>query len=170
MRLRYSIFIVIFLFLGSCKEGAKETVTEPLEGSGTEESGAMAPLFQDLEGNAIALSDYKGKKVLLNFWATWCRPCLEEMPALLRSQELLEKENYVFLLASDQPVATIKAFKERKDYDFNYLKYSGSLTEEGVNALPTTFVYNEKGEQVDTIIGATDWDGPEMIQKLKEIH
>jgi thiol-disulfide isomerase/thioredoxin len=124
--------------------------------------------FEDLEGNTVTLADYKGKRVLLNFWATWCRPCIAEMPSLQRTREILEKENYVFLLASDQPVGTIRSFVERKGLEFNFLKYKGSLSDLRINALPTTFIYNEEGEEVDKIIGATEWDAPEMIRKLKE--
>ena len=169
MRMRYACFVVIFLMVLGCREAAKEAIPGSRQGSGREESGAVAPLFQDLEGNAVALTEFKGKKVLLNYWATWCRPCIEEMPSLLRLQELLKTENYIFLLASDQSIKTIKDFKEARGFDFNFIKFSGSLTEQGISALPVTFIYNERGEQVERISGAVEWDAPEMILKLKSV-
>jgi thiol-disulfide isomerase/thioredoxin len=129
-----------------------------------------APIFEDLEGQPVSLADYKGKKVLLNFWATWCRPCLEEMPSLLKAQDILEKEDYVFLLASEQSIKIINDFKAKKDYDFTFLKLNGTLAAQQINALPTTFVYNTAGEKVETILGGVVWDSDAMIEKLKSIQ
>ena len=127
-------------------------------------------LYEDLDGNPIALSDFKGKRVLLNFWATWCRPCIEEMPSLIKAKEVLEKENYIFLLATDQPIKTIKSFKEKKNFDFNYVKLNGAFAQLGIKALPVTFIYNENGDKVDQISGAVEWDSQEMINRLKNIE
>lgn len=127
-------------------------------------------MFEDMEGNVINLSDYKGKKIVLNFWATWCASCIEEMPSMLKSQDILEKENYVFLLASDESTEKIKKFIEKTNYKFKFIKYNGSLAKLKIHVLPTTFVYNEKGEKVDTIVGAVEWDSDEMIEKLKQIN
>jgi thiol-disulfide isomerase/thioredoxin len=149
---------------------AKEPATDDIKVSVPEKVAKAVGLFEDLEGRPVALTDYKGKKVLLNYWATWCRPCLEEMPSLLRSQTLLEKENYVILLASDQSLATIKKFKQARGYEFNYLKFNGSLAEQQINALPVTFIYNEAGEQVEKILGGVDWDAPETIEMLKKVR
>ena len=126
-------------------------------------------LYEDLDGNPISLTDFKGKRVLLNFWATWCRPCIEEMPSLLKAQEVLEKEDYVFLLATDQSVKIINAFKVRKGFEFTYLRYTGAFADLGINALPKTFIYNKNGDKVDEISGAVEWDSQEMINRLKAI-
>ena len=126
-------------------------------------------LYEDLEGNTIKLSDYKGKKILLNFWATYCLPCLKEMPSMLHSQEILEKENYVFLLASNEETEKVKKFIDKKKYDFKFIKYKGTLAQQKIYALPTTFIYNEEGEKVETITGAVEWDSEEMIEKLKNL-
>ena len=162
--------LLLAMFLG-CKQTAKERTSDSGKVTVPENKIQRAGLFEDLEGHPVALSDYKGKKVLLNYWATWCRPCIEEMPSLLRSQSILEKENYVVLLASDQSVETIKKFKQARGFDFNYLKFNGSLAEQlGINALPVTFIYNEAGEQVEKILGGVDWDAPETIEMLKKVR
>jgi peroxiredoxin len=163
--------LLLGLFLG-CKETGKETVNDSVQvkAEGAENKVPHAALFEDLEGHPVALADYRGKKVLLNYWATWCRPCIEEMPSLLRSRALLEKENFVILLASDQSVETIKKFKQARGFDFNYLKFNGSLAEQQINALPVTFIYNEAGEQVEKILGGVDWDAPETIEMLKKVR
>lgn len=163
------LFILVLFALMACKEpnkelnGAKEIVkVETVLKKSTKS-------YVDLEGGPVELSDYKGKRVLLNFWATWCRSCIEEMPSLLRTEKLLEKDNYVFLLATDQSLKTIISFKERKGYDFKYIKYSGSFADLGIKALPKTFIYNEKGEKVEEISGAMEWDSPKILERLKAI-
>lgn len=166
MNSKYSLITVTLLLLLGCKQGGKEATAQTGKVV-IDKIDKAIPKYEDLAGNPVALSDYKGKKVLLNYWATWCRPCLEEMPSLLKAQTILSKENYVFLLASDQSVAIIKDFKAKKGYDFNFIKFNGSLAAEQINALPATFIYNEAGEKVETILGGVEWDGAEMIEKLK---
>ncbi len=161
--------LLLGMFLG-CKETAKKHTVDSVKVSEPESKIPSDVLFEDLEGHPVALADYTGKKVLLNYWATWCRPCIEEMPSLLRSQVLLEKENYVVLLASDQSVETIKKFKQVRGFDFKYLKFNGSLAEQQIDALPVTFIYNEAGEQVEKILGGVEWDAPETIEMLKKVR
>lgn len=170
MGLKVSVFTAILSLLISCKNGVKVEVTSAKKVDNTEKITEAASQFEDLEGNPIAIADYKGKRVLLNYWATWCRPCIEEMPSMLRSQAILEKENYIFLLASDQTLEDIKAFKEKRGFDFKYIKYNGSWAEQQISSLPTTYIYNEEGEKVEKIVGGVTWDSPEVIKKLKDTH
>ncbi|MGI9547153.1 MAG: TlpA family protein disulfide reductase [Flavobacteriaceae bacterium] len=170
MRLKISLVTSILALLISCKKVVKDKHTISKEANNSVKITEAANQFEDLEGSPIALADYKGKRILLNYWATWCRPCLEEMPSLLRAQATLEKENYIILLASDQSVAVIKAFKQKQGYDFNFLKYNGSWAEQNISSLPTMFIYNEEGEKKEKIVGGVTWDSPEVIQKLKNTH
>ncbi len=160
------LFLLILVTSLSCKNSAKEQVERSSDES---VQGVVEPesSFVDLDGKPVHLSDFKGKRVLLNYWATWCRPCIEEMPSLLNAQEVLGAENYVFLLASDQSLEKIKAFKEKKQYDFTFLKFTGSLADMQINALPATFIYNESGKFMKRIDGATEWDSPLLLDKLK---
>ena len=169
MKKRIILFLVLSISILGCKEVKKEqrTVVEPLA---IEEEKASTPLYEDLEGNPVELTDYKGKRILLNYWATWCRPCIEEMPALLKLQSILEQENYVFLFASDQSVKKIAAFKEARGFDFKYIKYNGAYAEQRINALPVTLIYNEAGEQVSRFDGGMAWDSPEIIEQLRKIQ
>lgn len=171
--MRHKRIIVSFYLLLSiaCKELPKEAAiqTETIADTPPEKK-ADSSTFEDLEGNPIRLADYKGKKVLLNFWATWCRPCIEEMPALLQAEAILKDDNYVFLLASDQSIDKIKAFKEKKGFEFTYLKFNGAMSDFQIDALPTTFIYNEEGKSVHRIDGATIWNDPEIIKMLKAVE
>ena len=169
MRVTFLVLFMIFVSLNACNDLGKKrpaviTLNEESEKEAISDKG-----YVDLEGNKVELSDFRGKRILLNFWATWCRPCIEEMPSLLKSQEILEKENYVFLLATDQSIKVINSFKERKGYEFNYIRYTGTFANLGINALPKTFIYNEDGNKVDEISGAIEWDSPEVIERLKSV-
>lgn len=149
-----------------CFFGCKEPKKELKKSNNTIESISY---LVDLDGNTVDLNKLKGKKVLLNFWATWCGPCKKEMPDLLEAQKILTKDNYVFLLVSDESSELITEFKKKTNYDFTFLKATKSMASLGVYALPTTNIYNEKGKKVDQIIGSVKWDSEEIIAKLKNI-
>ncbi len=158
------IILPFFLFIicaCSLTDSSKKDANEKLK--------SKTIVFSDLKGNDVALTDFKGKKVLVNYWATWCRPCVNEMPDLLKAQKILAKENYVFLLVSDESIDKITKFKTFRKYNFKFLKAKKTMASIGVYALPTTFIYNEKGKKVEEIIGATIWNSLEMITLLKNI-
>lgn len=168
MKLKIYLQILGILALVSCKDLQKETNTQAKSSELQTELVELAS-YQDLKGNPIEIEDYKGKKVLLNYWATWCRPCIEEMPDLLKLQELLKSENYVFLLASDESIKKIEDFKRDRQFDFNFIKYNGNYAELGINALPVSFIYDKAGEQVLRFDGAMEWTTPELIEQLKNL-
>lgn len=169
MRFRILFYILLGIAVFSCKELPKEKQSDAETPAVKVEEVAVTSLYSDLEGNSIALDDYKGKRVFLNYWATWCRPCIEEMPDLLKLQSILVEENYVFLLASDESVDKIMSFETARGFDFKFIKYNGTYGEQQINALPVTFVYNEVGEQVFRFDGAMDWNTQEVIEKLKNL-
>jgi len=153
---------VLTLFLG-CKEFSKNKAQKKIE---TLESISN---LVNLKGEPVNLASFKGKKVLVNFWATWCAPCTKEMPDLLKAQDILKKNNYVFLLISDESQEKIVEFKNEMKYGFTFLKSTKTTSSLGIYALPTTFIYNEKGVKAEEIIGAVIWNSKEMIDKLKNI-
>jgi thiol-disulfide isomerase/thioredoxin len=154
-------FIAVAFFFG-CKDSKK---SNNISNNSIENISYLV----DLEGNAYNKTKLKGKKVLLNFWATWCGPCIKEMPDLLEAQKILIKDNYVFLLVSDESQEQILEFKKQTNYDFTFLKATITNASLGVYALPTTYIYNEKGQKVDKIIGSVKWNSEEIIAKLKNI-
>ncbi|MBU2902597.1 TlpA family protein disulfide reductase [Maribacter dokdonensis] len=169
MYLKTLLIIVLVTAMTSCKDVNTNTQKATVNEDNVVEKKSTAT-YEDLEGNVISLSDYKGKRVLLNYWATWCRPCIAEMPDMEKAQAILENENYVFLFASDQSVAKIEKFKEARGFNLNFIKYNGVYANKGVSALPATFIYNEVGEQVLRFDGGLKWDSPEMIEKLRAVQ
>jgi thiol-disulfide isomerase/thioredoxin len=123
--------------------------------------------FVDLKNQKVDLKSYKGKKIIVNYWATWCKPCIIEMPGLIRAQEILKNHNYTFLLVSDEKISKISKFKNDKKYNFNFLKSVGSNERLGIYSLPTAYIFNEKGIKIETIVGTIVWDSEQMIKKLK---
>ncbi len=159
-KIYYCCFLVLLL---GCQTNSKKESIEKKEIIKQEIS------FVDLNGVEVQLSDFKGKKLLVNYWATWCGPCKKEMPALLNAQELLKESNYVFLLISDESIDKISKFKTKTNYNFNFLKLKGSIEMLGIYSLPTTYIYNEKGKKIKEIVGSVIWDSNEMINTLKNI-
>ncbi|KKB71718.1 MULTISPECIES: TlpA family protein disulfide reductase [Bacillus] len=134
------------------------------------EKGEKAPDFTlpSLKGGEdVSLSDFKGKKVLLNFWATWCKPCRTEMPDM---QQLQNEHRDITVLAvnftsSEKNRKTVEAFA-----DSLALTYPIVLDQEGINAkygifsYPTTFIINESGIIEDIVLGTIT--KKEMEEKL----
>jgi peroxiredoxin len=115
----------------------------------------------DLSGKAVKLSDYRGKLVLLNFWASWCPPCREEMPSLQKLHEKLKEKKFALLAVSIDRGGNppLKSFIDRGGYTFQVL-----LDPEGrvasryqVISIPTTFVIDRQGKIVERILGGRDW-------------
>tara|TARA_R110000787_G_scaffold204931_1_gene315414 strand:+ start:6506 stop:6982 length:477 start_codon:yes stop_codon:yes gene_type:complete len=125
--------------------------------------------YVNLNNEKVDFTSFKGKKIILNYWATWCSPCIEEMPSLLKAQEILKDHGYIFLLASDEDIVKISIFKNSKKYNFTFLKSFGATEKLGIYMMPITFIFNEEGKKIETITGATIWDSEEMIKKLKEL-
>ena len=156
----YSLLCYV-LFLG-CNTG----ITNNKNGSDLE-SLQLKTSFVDLYENNLDLSVYKGKRIVINYWATWCGPCIKEMPTIKRAEEILEDYGYIFLLVSDETVSKISKFKNDRNFDFNFLKSIESYETLGIYSMPTSYIFDENGKIIETIVGAIEWDSEEMISKLK---
>ncbi len=127
-----------------------------------------APLesFAALDGAPVRLADFEGRVVLLNFWATWCAPCVREMPSLDRLQAALEDRGLAVLAVSiDRGGAkVIRPFAKRLGLERLGLYHDpkGALFKAfGVTGLPTTFLIDRRGRIVGAYPGAAEWDEPE---------
>lgn len=133
-----------------------------------------APDFQvlDIDGNPTRLSDYRGKVVVLNFWATWCPPCRDEMPAMQHAWEQVRDEDIVFLAVNIGETADeIFTFTGDYDVDFPLLMDQDStiIQQWPIRGLPTTFVIDTEGRLVYRAIGGRAWDAPQIIDKLRKL-
>lgn len=118
--------------------------------------------FLDPEGGLHKLSDYRGKVVLLNFWATWCAPCREEMPSLDALQADLGSEDFevVAIAAGHNPLPAIKKFlDEAKVTNLPVLidPHQDLSRKMGVMGMPVTILIDREGNEIARLIGGADW-------------
>jgi peroxiredoxin len=134
----------------------------------------LAPDFQltDQTGAKHELSDYRGKVLVVNFWATWCSPCVKEMPSLQRASEKLTPENIrVIGIAMGESHDEISRFLKKQRIDFPLLADNDSSVtgQWRIPGLPTTYVINKKGYVVIRVVGPYEWDSPETLQRLRDV-
>ncbi|MFZ5647444.1 MAG: TlpA disulfide reductase family protein [Bacillota bacterium] len=118
------------------------------------QSVAMAPEFtlEGLDGQEVRLSDLRGKKVLINFWTTWCQYCREEMPLLQKFHEQSGGKNWqvltINITSTERDLSRVKSYIESNGYTFTVLlDRTGSVSAlYGIRSIPTSFMLNEKGE------------------------
>ena len=123
----------------------------------------------DLNGNSVNFQDFEKQVVLVNYWATWCPPCVAEMPSF---QDLYDdyKEKLVFLfIANDEKVRVEKFIKKNNYYIPVYFQITQSPPEMQSNSLPTTYIINKEGEIVVNKTGAADWDSGKVRDLLDNL-
>jgi peroxiredoxin len=138
-------------------------------------SGQKAPDFtlKDINGNQVSLSSFKGKVVLLNFWATWCPPCRAEMPSMNKLQQMLKNKGLVIIaISTDSRIDEPKYFIKQNPVDFTVLhdsnlKVSRNLYK--VFMMPTTFLIDKKGVIVEKYFGEQDWTDPDIIKEIEAL-
>jgi thiol-disulfide isomerase/thioredoxin len=123
---------------------------------------------KDLKGNVIDLNQYKGKTVFINFWATWCGPCIKEMPSIERARKILKDREIEFLVASNESVEQIESFTKKKNLDLYFVQLE-NFEELNIPALPVTYIINSAGELVFSEAGYREWDQNSNIELLTKI-
>jgi cytochrome c biogenesis protein CcmG/thiol:disulfide interchange protein DsbE len=138
--------------------------------------GMAAPDFtlQDMAGKNQKLSDYRGKVIFLNFWATWCKPCKEEMPSMQALWENLKKEEFVMLAISMDRVTTkkdIPPFVENMKLTFPILTDSWGQTDNRYKLMgvPETYIIDQNGVLREKVIGPRDWTRPESMEIIVQL-
>ncbi len=160
------VAIIAINFFSEDETAADSTVPTPSTNDQSQSlaQGAVAPDFTltDQNGETVRLSDYRGKKVILNFWATWCPPCRAEMPHMQQFHEN-NRDNDVKILAvnltaQDNGVEAIQSFIDEFGLTFTIpMDESGSVAQTyQVRTVPTTFILNTKGEITQKIVGPMD--------------
>ena len=160
------LLIIFCAFLLACSD-SKQTSQKEVETKVETITPASLHLF-DLNGDPVATAELKGKRIFLNFWATWCKPCLAEMPSIDRAALALADKNVIFIAASDEKPEKVETFKEKNNYKFEIVSTKADLSTLGIYALPATFIFDESGKLVHKETGAREWDSPESIQLITE--
>ncbi len=164
--------LVLALAFAEPRKAAAADPAPPLRGAFGENFTLLDPpvpappdAFTDLAGNPVRLADFEGRVVLLNFWATWCAPCVREMPALDRLQAALGDRGLAVVAVSiDRGAKVIPPFAKRLGLARLGLYHDpeGALFQAfGVTGLPATFLIGRQGQIVGAYPGPAEWDGPE---------
>jgi len=163
LRIRALMLTAALVVLIGCDRGSKPALLN-----------APAPDFtiQDA-GRRVSLHDFRGKVVVLNFWATWCPPCVDEMPSLVALQSKPEVKNRVqiFAVSLDQDESAYKKFLS--DYHIDILTVRDPSQEStrhyATTGFPETFIIDGNGVLRRKFIGPVDWTKPEIIAYLQSI-
>jgi thiol-disulfide isomerase/thioredoxin len=145
----------------------------PVEAAEFREMNRVTPpplVLKDAGGKSHNLAAYKGKVVLVNFWATWCPPCREEMPSMQRLKEKMTGRPFVMLgVDSGESPADLADFLDKVKVDFTVVfDPDGAATRRWkVFALPTSFLLDQQGKVRYVLAGPAEWDGKEAVDLIE---
>lgn len=176
--MRPALLFALCLALAGCQETERSApqAPSPNQSSGRIDrsgAGTAAPQvqFQDPDGEPVVLADFGGKPLLVNLWATWCAPCIAEMPTL---DALAGRDGDLQVLAVSQDLAgreKVDAFFAEHDYR-NLEPYldpeMALMTELKVDTLPTTILFDANGREVWRMTGIEDWKGSRAAELIAE--
>lgn len=111
--------------------------------------------FTDLQGKPVDIKQYLGKPLLINYWATWCKYCLKDLPVVQQFKDYHKRTHHVILL-SDEPIEKIEQFKLKEDYEFIFLKSTKPLSAYGIRQRPAFAYFSAAGKHLETINGSVD--------------
>ena len=156
--MRYSLLFFLFLLACTAQKSDNSSASETLRLEDIQ--------LETLEGQKIELTNYKGKTIFINFWATWCKPCLQEMPSIEKAMAQVSQDQVVFLFPSNETEEEISAFKEKRSFPFQYVQVK-NLEALNFYALPTTLIFDPAGKLVFSEEGFRDWSNEENLALLK---
>ena len=127
-------------------------------------------VLSDLEGNAFDLDKQKGNVVILNIWATWCKPCIAEFESLEKVKEKFQDRNIKIIAVSNEDLKLINKFLDKRKYNLKFIKLNGDLSYFNAYSLPTTVVFDKSGEEAFRLTGGVDFNTNNFINKIIEIE
>jgi len=162
---------VILILKNSSAESRNETLSLGVQEYATPVE-AVDFTLKDLDNKKISLKNYRGRVVMLNFWATWCTPCRLEMPSMEKLHRQFKDKGFVVLaVAAGEKAEGVTAFV--KEYHITF--YTLLDTDQGVAeeykvwALPTTYFINAEGKIIGRVNGSRDWSAKEATQYISSI-
>ncbi len=128
--------------------------------------------FADGDGRTLSIADFRGRLVLLNIWATWCAPCLREMPTLDRLQAELGGTDFevVALSIDRQGVPAVKTFYEELGLEALGVfvdRFTKVTRDISIIGIPTTLLVDRQGREIGRVVGPAEWDSPEAVTLVR---
>ena len=164
------VFCVGIIFLLQTKDSYLKPSGTPAPGK-----GVAAPNFTlpDLDGNRVRLADYRGKVVLLNIWATWCLPCVEEMPSMEKLHQELKDDDFEILAVSidESGVDAVRPFMKKHNLSFSALTDTAGAMKNlyRITGVPESFIIDKDGFVVEKVIGPRDWASNDAIGYFRNL-
>ncbi len=161
--------LLILLLLNRNRSNYKSVEQVPIE------VGLPAPdfTFPGINGKMVSLSDYRGKVVLVNIWATWCPPCVDEMPSMEKLYQKLKGENFEILAVSIDSLglkAVVPFMKKHKLTFPALIDSTGTIgIAYGNTGIPASFIIDKDGILVQKIIGPQDWAHPDILRFFHDL-
>lgn len=137
-------------------------------------AGKAAPSasFEDPDGETVTLAEFQGKPLLVNLWATWCAPCVQEMPTLDKLAAAQGDKLQVMALSQDTGKRDkVEAFFAKQHFSTleSYMDPKlAVMSDLGVEVLPTTILYDAEGREIWRVTGQLDWQSPEAAALIQE--
>lgn len=157
----------ISAFMARLLAGSPKTLSESKQSQVPEATYQWR--LTSLEGKEVQFSEFRGKTIFLNIWATWCPPCIAEMPDIQDLYNIFG-DQAAFLLVSDEDPSKVKAFMERRGFNMPVYIHRGLLPEVfTTNSIPITFVIGPNGNIVIRKTGAAKWNSSSMQNTMKEL-
>lgn len=165
---------ILSLLLLLCSVNVQAGTPKELKGLApyTHDFPTPAMQLKDIHGQLHDLKQYRGKIVVLNFWATWCAPCREEMPSFQQMSDQLPSDQYIVIGVNvGEQLEQVLEFLHLTPLDFPILLDEGALVSQywPMLGLPTTFIIDRHGEVRYTALGPRDWVSAPIINKVKSL-
>jgi peroxiredoxin len=167
-----TIVAALGLLLGSEVAGAQEHLFDAMGMAKVPAKEAPNFTLSTVDGQQVSLHQYRGRVVFLNFWATWCIPCREEMPALEQLHQTYQSQDLVILsIDLKESADQVKAFFHKHNLSFPaLLDQDGSVFRDYLVAgMPTTYLVGRDGTLLARGVGGKDWTRAEALQLIKEL-
>ena len=155
--MRFILNLSLILTIASCN----------VTNNQTEESFSI---LSDLEGKSFDLNHYEGNVIILNIWATWCKPCIAEFESLEKVREKFKDKNIKIVAVSNEDLKLINSFLDKRKFDLEFIKLNGDLSYFNAYSLPTTVVFDKNGDESFRLTGGVDFNTNNFIEKIYEIE
>jgi thiol-disulfide isomerase/thioredoxin len=151
--------------------GPKAPLPPPaLEGTALRQPADYDWTLRDLDGREVPFSQYRGKTIFLNIWATWCSPCVAELPAIARLARSRELGQVAFVCVStDDDPETVRRFLRGKDWPMTILHATGLPEVFTTQGIPATFLIAPDGHVAASSVGSAAWDDPSVVTFLRQL-
>lgn len=125
-------------------------------------------VIHDLDEAPVPFTNYQGRVVFLNLWATWCPPCVAELPAIANLASNPRLKEVAFLcVSSDESAEVVRSFLKGKDWPMTFLRATDLPASFATDAIPATFVVAPDGQVVVSEVGSAQWDDPSVVDYLE---